>query len=163
MELSKILAITGRPGLYKMLAQTKNGLVVESFLDGKKMTAFSHERISSLEEISIFTTDEDLPLKDVLKMIYDMLDGEKALSHKSDPEELKEFFKEAVPNYDEENVYVSDIKKVVQWYNLLQENNMLEFEKEEDKPADNNSDNKEATEEKTAEAKAGEKTDSDTK
>jgi len=71
MELSKILAITGRPGLYKMLAQTKNGLVVESLLDGKRLTAFSHERISSLEEISIFTTDEDLPLKDVLKKIFD--------------------------------------------------------------------------------------------
>ena len=158
MELSKILAITGRPGLYKMLAQTKNGLVVESLLDGKRLTAFSHERISSLEEISIFTTDEDLPLKDVLKKIYDKQNGEKAISHKSDAKELKEFFKEAVPNYDEENVFASDIKKVIQWYNLLQEHNMLEFEEEEvaeadkgtgdniseeEKSTDNNTDSKE--------------------
>jgi len=130
MELSKILAITGRPGLYKMLAQTKNGLVVESLLDGKRLTAFSHERISSLEEISIFTTDEDLPLKDVLKKIFDKQNGENAISHKSDTKDLKAFFKEAVPNYDEENVYVSDIKKVIQWYNLLQKHNLLEFDDE---------------------------------
>ena len=136
MELSKILAITGRPGLYKMLAQTKNGLVVESLLDGKRLTAFSHERISSLEEISIFTTDEDLPLKDVLKKIFDKQNGEKAISHKSDAKELKAFFKEAVPNYDEENVYVSDIKKVIQWYNLLQEHNLLEFDEEDEKKED---------------------------
>ncbi len=142
MELSKILAITGRPGLYKMLAQTKNGLVVESLLDGKRLTAFSHERISSLEEISIFTTDEDLPLKDILKKIFDKQNGEIAISHKSDGKELKAFFIEAVPNYDEENVYASDIKKVIQWYNLLQEHNLLEFEEEEDKPADEEVDEK---------------------
>lgn len=160
MELSKILAITGRPGLYKMLAQTKNGLVVESLLDGKRLTAFSHERISSLEEISIFTTDEDLPLKDVLKKIYDKQNGEKAISHKSDAKELKEFFKEAVPNYDEENVYASDIKKVIQWYNLLQEHNMLEFEDEEDKPADEKVDESESTEDNvTADKEDSEKTE----
>ncbi len=148
MELSKILAITGRPGLYKMLAQTKNGLVVESLLDGKRLTAFSHERISSLEEISIFTTDEDLPLKDILKKIFDKQNGEKAISHKSGGKELKAFFIEAVPNYDEENVYVSDIKKVIQWYNLLQEHNLLEFEEEEDKPAEEEVDEKASKEDK---------------
>ncbi len=148
MELSKILAITGRPGLYKMLAQTKNGLVVESLLDGKRLTAFSHERISSLEEISIFTTDEDLPLKDILKKIFDKQNGEIAISHKSDGKELKAFFIEAVPNYDEENVYVSDIKKVIQWYNLLQEHNLLEFEEEEDKPVDEAVDEKASKEDK---------------
>jgi hypothetical protein len=158
MELSKILAITGRPGLYKMLAQTKNGLVVESLLDGKRLTAFSHERISSLEEISIFTTDEDLPLKDVLKKIFDKQNGEKAISHKSGGKELKAFFIEAVPNYDEENVYVSDIKKVIQWYNLLQEHNLLEFEEEEDK-----SDEETPAEDKVAEDKTEEQVESDTK
>jgi hypothetical protein len=158
MELSKILAITGRPGLYKMLAQTKNGLVVESLLDGKRLTAFSHERISSLEEISIFTTDEDLPLKDVLKKIFDKQNGEKAISHKSGGKELKAFFIEAVPNYDEENVYVSDIKKVIQWYNLLQEHNLLEFEEEEDK-----SDEETPAEYKGAEDNPEEQVESDTK
>lgn len=130
MDLSKILAISGKPGLFKMLAQTNNGLVVESLLDGKKFTAFSHERISTLEEISIYTDDEDMPLKDVLKAIFDKQDGKAALSHKSGSNELKAFFEEAVPNYDKENVYVSDIKKVINWYNLLAEKEMLEFEEE---------------------------------
>ena len=141
MDLSKILAISGKPGLYKMLSETKTGLLVEAMDTKKRFPVFAHEKISSLEEISIFTEDEDLPLKEVLKKIHDSLDGEKAPDHKSKPEELKAFFKEAVPEYDEERVYNSDIKKVIQWYNQLHEYKMLDFtgegeeeeEKEEDK------------------------------
>jgi len=133
MDLSKILAIAGKPGLYKMLAQTKNGLVVEGIPDGKKFTAFSHERISTLEEISIYTDGEDKPLKDVLKAMYEKLDGAAALSHKSSGEELKSFFEEAIPDYDKENVYVSDIKKVINWYNTMHKENLLEFTEEEEK------------------------------
>ena len=118
-----------------MLAQTKNGLVVESMLDGKKFTAFSHERISTLEEISIYTADEDRPLKDILKAIFDMQEGKAAISHKAPAEELKAFFEKAVPDYDKENVYVSDIKKVVNWYNALLEQDMLDFTEEEKEPA----------------------------
>jgi len=139
MDLSKILAIAGKPGLYKMLAQTKNGLVVEGIPEGKKFTAFSHERISTLEEISIYTEGEDKPLKEILKAMYDKLDGQAAPSHKSSGEELKSFFEEAVPDYDKENVYVSDIKKVVNWYNTLQKENILDFTDEdvdEDKGAE---------------------------
>ncbi len=132
MDLTKILAISGKPGLFKMLAQTKNGLVVESLLDGKKFTAFTHERISTLEEISIYTEEEDMPLKEVLKAIYEKQDGKEAPSPKSDNEELKAFFEDAIPNYDKENVYVSDIKKVVNWYNLLLEKDLLDFEEEEE-------------------------------
>lgn len=131
MDLSKILSISGKPGLYKMIGQTKNGAIVESLADKKRFPAFASERISSLEEISIFTNDEDLVLKDVLKAIYDNLNGEKALDHKSDPGKLKEFFKNAIPNYDQERVYVSDIKKVIHWYNLLHEYEMLDFTEEE--------------------------------
>ena len=131
MDLSKILSISGKPGLFKMLAQTKNGMVVESLLDGKRFTAFSHERISTLEEISIYTDDEDMPLKDVLKAIYEKQNGEAALSHKSEGDELKSFFEKAVPDYDKENVYVSDIKKVINWYNSLHEHKLLDFTEEE--------------------------------
>lgn len=131
MDLTKVLSISGKPGLFKLIAQTKNGLVVESFIDGKKLTAFSHERISTLEEISIYTKDEDMPLKDVFKAINDLQNGEMAISHKADKNELKDFFKKAVPNYDEDNVYVSDIKKVVYWYNTLHENKLLDFSEEE--------------------------------
>jgi len=155
MDLSKILAIAGKPGLYKMLAQTKNGLVVEGIPEGKKFTAFSHERISTLEEISIYTEGEDMPLKEVLKAIYDKVDGAEALSHKSSGEELKTFFEDTVPDYDKENVYVSDIKKVINWYNSLHKLDLLDFteeEKEEEKADDSIAEeNKEATEESTPE------------
>jgi len=137
MDLSKILSISGKPGLYETLAQTKNGLVVESLSDGKKFTAFSHEKISSMEEISIYTTDEDRPLKEILKIIFEKQNGEKVLSHKSSATELKTFFKEMVPDYDEDNVYISDIKKVVNWYNTLVEHKLLDFE--EDENAEENS------------------------
>jgi hypothetical protein len=125
------MAITGKPGLYKMLAQTKGGLVVESMTDGKKFTAFSHERISNLEEISIFTEQEDKPLKEILKAIYDMQEGNPAISAKSSNEELKSFFEKAVPDYNKESVYASDIKKVITWYNLLHEHKLLDFTEEE--------------------------------
>ena len=157
MDLSKILAISGKRGLFKMLTQTKNGLVVESLLDGKKLTAFSHERISTLEEISIYTDDEDMPLKDVLKAIFEKQEGKAALSHKSGNEELKAFFEKAVPNYDKENVYVSDIKKVVNWYNLLVEKEMLNFDEDESEKKEDGT-----TEEKDA-GKSDEKTTQETK
>ncbi len=155
MDLSKILAIAGKPGLYKMLAQTKNGLVVEGIPEGKKFTAFSHERISTLEEISIYTEGEDMPLKEVLKAIYDKVEGAEALSHKSSNEELKSFFEDAIPDYDKENVYVSDIKKVINWYNSLHKLDLLDFteeEKEEEKAVDSvTEENKEAAEDPTPE------------
>lgn len=138
MELSKILSISGKPGLYKMLTQTKNGLVVESMLDGKKFTAFSHERISTLEEISIYTQDEDRPLKEILKAIYEMQEGKAAISVKSSNNEMKAFFEKAVPDYDKENVYVSDIKKVLNWYNVLHEQNLLDFTEEEEEKEEGN-------------------------
>ncbi|MCD4695797.1 MAG: DUF5606 domain-containing protein [Bacteroidales bacterium] len=132
MDLSKILSISGKPGLYKNLAQTKNGIVVESIPEGKKFTVFSHERVSTLEEISIYTEDEDMSLKDVLKAIFEKQEGKAAISAKSSGDELKAFFENAVPDYDKDNVYVSDIKKVILWYNTLQENNLLVFDDEEE-------------------------------
>ena len=132
MDLTEILAISGKPGLYKMLSHTKNGMLVESMDDQKRFPVFAHEKISSLEEISIFTETEDVPLKEVFKKIFDLLNGEKALSHKSSPEELKDFFDDAVPDYDKERVYVSDIKKVIQWYNILHDKALLDFTEEEE-------------------------------
>jgi hypothetical protein len=118
-----------------MISQTKNGMLVESMLDQKRFPVFAHEKISSLEEISIFTETDDIPLKDVFKKIHELLEGEKAISHKSSAEELKEFFEDVVADYDKERVYVSDIKKVIQWYNLLHEKEMLDFTEEEDEEA----------------------------
>lgn len=133
MDFSEILSIAGKPGLYKVVSRTKNGIIVESIIDQKRFTAFSNERISSLEEISVFTEDEDMPLKDVLKSFYEKNDGKASIDHKSDNAKLKTVFEEAVPDYDKERVYVSDIKKIIQWYNLLAEKKMLDFKEEEEK------------------------------
>lgn len=132
MDLSKILSIAGKPGLYKLAGEAKNNLVVESLTDGKRIPAFSHERISSLQEISIYTMDEDLPLHDALKMIYDMTGGQKVDNPKKiSSAQLKELFKKAIPDYNEDSVYVSDMKKVFTWYNTLLEKELLDFSKEE--------------------------------
>jgi hypothetical protein len=143
MDLSKILAISGRHGLFKMISQTKNGVVVESLTDGKRSTAFAQERISSLEEISVFTTGEDMPLKDVFKMIFDKLEGGPVIDPKSDDINLKDYFAEIVPGYDQERVYASDIKKMLTWYNTLAELKMLDFTEEiteEEQPEGTDSD-----------------------
>jgi hypothetical protein len=140
MDLSKILSIAGKSGLYRLAGEAKNNLVVESLTDGKKGPAFSHERISSLQEISIYTTGEDLPLHDALEKIYEMTGGEKVENPKKmSSAQLKELFKKAIPDYDEDSVYVSDMKKVFSWYNVLLEKELLDFseeEKEEEKMAD---------------------------
>ncbi len=131
MDLSKILAISGRPGLYKHIAQSKNSVVVESLENKKRSSAFITEQISSLNDISVFTVGDDIKLEDVFKKIYDYTKGEKAISHNSKPNEIKNFFKKAVPEYDEDRVYISDIKKMIKWYNILNEAEILSFDEEE--------------------------------
>lgn len=131
MDLSKVLSIAGKPGLHKMVSQSKSGLIVESLLDGKRIPAFSHERISSLEEISIFTETDDVPLKEVLQNIFKKENGKKTISHKSSANELKALMTEILPDYDQERVYVSDIKKLVNWYNLLVEQELIDLVEEE--------------------------------
>lgn len=136
MDLSGIISIAGMSGLYKVIAQTKNGLIVESMIDKKRVQAFSTHKISALEDVSIYSTGDDVPLKDVFQKIYDKEKGGAAIDHKSADAELKKYFKTAFPEYDEERVYVSDIKKVLNWYNTLQKDGSLEkkAESESDKP-----------------------------
>ncbi|MBW7847277.1 MAG: DUF5606 domain-containing protein [Bacteroidales bacterium] len=128
MDLSKIVAIGGKPGLYQMIGQGKNNVLVESLLDGKRFAAFAHEKLSVLEEISIYTTGEDRPLKEVFKNIRrnigETLDFDfKKLSNN----ELAAKFELAVPDYSVESVYVSDMRKVFSWYQLLQQKGLLDF------------------------------------
>jgi len=130
MDLTKVLAISGKPGLHLSVGQTKGGLVVESLVDGKRFPAFAHEKMSSLAEISVFTTDEDVPLIDVFKNIAEKYENKPAISPTSTSEQLKAFMEEALPNYDKDRVYVSDIKKMLAWYNLLAEKEMLDFTEE---------------------------------
>jgi len=135
IEVKDILSISGKSGLYKFIAQARNGIVVESFEDNKRHVAPVTARVSSLDEIAIFTDEEEVPLCDVLYKIYEKEEGKAAISHKSGNDELKKYFEEILPGYDDERVYVSDIKKVINWYNILHHHNMLNpVEKEEEKP-----------------------------
>ncbi len=132
MSLDKILSIGGKPGLFKLLTQTRSGFVAESLLDGKKVTVGMTSNVSVLSEIAIFTLEEELPLKAVFNKIKEKENGGKtAIGHKEDKLKLEEYFFEVVPNYDEDRVYPSDIKKVIQWYNLLHEHGITDFEGEE--------------------------------
>jgi hypothetical protein len=128
MELTKILAISGRPGLYKHIAQSGKGIVVESLNDGSRTTAFPSEHVSSLQDIAIFTYGEDKPLWELFQDIYRKEDGSKAISHKSSSDKLQSYFEEVLPDYDKERVYVSNIKRVLQWYNLLVEKELIDLE-----------------------------------
>ena len=132
MDLKKILAVSGRPGLYQLIAQSPRGIISESLIDGKRVTLFSHERISTLEEISIFTLESDMRLKDVLRILFEKLEGKQAISHKASANELRNFMEEMVPNYDAERVYNSDIQKLVHWYNILLEKNLIDNEPDEE-------------------------------
>lgn len=131
MDLKNILSISGKPGLYKNIGQSKSGVIVESITDGKRFPAFAHERISSLAEISIFTHDEDVSLADVFRKVFDKYEGKEVLDAQSDGAALRAFMLEVLPDYDEDRVYTSDIKKLVTWYNLLVANNMMEFTDEQ--------------------------------
>lgn len=134
MSLDKILSISGKPGLYQIVTQTRTGAVVESLIDKKRLTVGAHSNISILSEIAIYTLTEEVPLRSVLKKIKDKENGAPtSISHKDSKEVLEEFFFEVLPEYDEDRVYPSDIKKVVQWYNLLQQNNLLDALEEDSK------------------------------
>ena len=133
--LKGILAISGQSGLFKMVTEAKNNIVVESLETGKRLPVYSSTRVSALEDIAIYTESGDLPLRDVFKKINETENGGEALSHKAQPREMKEYFEKILPDYDKERVYVSDIKKVLMWYNQLHEKQMLDFsETEEDAP-----------------------------
>jgi hypothetical protein len=120
MNLEKILAISGKPGLYVLRVQTRTGFVAESLLDGKKITVNLKSNVSLLSEISIYTYEGEKPLAEIMQKIADKENKGQAISHKEDNVTLAAYFKEILPNYDEERVYPSDIKKILNWYNMLQ-------------------------------------------
>lgn len=120
MNLDKILAISGKPGLYVLKVQTRTGFVAESLLDGKKITVNLKSNVSLLSEISIYTYEGEKPLTEVMQKIATKENKGQAISHKEDNATLSAYFKEILPDYDEERVYPSDIKKILNWYNTLQ-------------------------------------------
>jgi len=138
LMLKKILSVSGKPGLYKLISQGKNLLIAESLTDGKRIPVYMHEKVVSLSDIAIYTTDnKDLPLKTVLKNIWEkeqgkVIDFDKSIS----PINLKKYFVTILPNFDQDRVYSSDIRKIMTWYNILVTVGQTDFltETEEEAP-----------------------------
>ena len=135
MDLTKIVSISGKPGLYLIKSQAIGRIIVESVIDGKCTPAFAHDRMSSLEEISIFSTDDDRPLKEVFMMIHEKMGDKVDFDYKkASNDELREKFAIVMPDYDRDAVYPSDMRKVFAWYQMLVDKNLLDFTVEENKP-----------------------------
>ncbi|MHA7057804.1 DUF5606 family protein [Aquimarina sp. M1] len=132
MSLDKILSISGKPGLFELKAQTRSGFVAESLADGKKLSVSIQNNVSILSEIAIYTFTEEVPLREIFKRIQEKENGEKAINHKESKNKIEAYFSEVLPDYDEDRVYVSDMKKVIQWYNILQEKGITDFTEPED-------------------------------
>ncbi|WP_436413978.1 DUF5606 family protein [Petrimonas sp.] len=145
--LTKILSVSGKPGLYKLISTSKNLNIVESLLDGKRIPVYISEKVVALSDVSIYTTEDDTPLHEVFRKIKEKENGEKTtFGSKSSNKEVFGYFAEILPNYDTDKVYASDIKKLLSWYNILIDSN-IDFEpveaETEDEPAETESENNE--------------------
>lgn len=130
MSLKGIISISGMPGLYKVLAQSKSGFIVESLTDKKRIPVAATQRISMLDDISVFTTADDIPLRTVLMTMKDFAETNTIADPKLDPSKLKDFFLKIVPEFDSERVYASDIKKMINWFFLVKDIVAIEDEPE---------------------------------
>jgi hypothetical protein len=128
MTLDKILAIAGKPGLFALKIQTRTGFVAESLIDGKKITVGLKSNVSLLSEISVYTYTEEKPLTEIMRTIAIKEDNGPAISHKEENSKLTAYFLEVLPDYDQERVYPSDIKKILNWYNMLQAKGLVSKE-----------------------------------
>lgn len=132
MSLEKILAISSKPGLYELKAQTRSGFVAQSLKDGRKIAVNLRHDVSMLSEITVYTQEDEMPLSEIFEKIFSTENGEKSIDHKKSKDKLIAHFKEIIPEYDDSRVYVSDIKKIFQWYNLLIDKGITSFTKEEE-------------------------------
>jgi transcriptional regulator with PAS, ATPase and Fis domain len=156
MALKEVMSISGYSGLFKFVSQGRNGIIVESLTDGKRTHVSASSKVSALSDISIFTHEGEEPLRKVLDSIKQLENGAPSISHKVSNDELKKYFQKLLPNFDEERVYISDIKKVITWYNQLQNIGMLDFSEEEEEKVEEpvaNEDNDEKQVTPKAEAK----------
>ena len=133
MNLEGIINVAGKPGLYKVISKGNKKVIVESFIDGKKSPLYSDNQANMLEEIGIYTYDDTKPLSEIFDNIAKKEKGEQALNHKSSTKQLTIYFREILADYDEERVYISDIKKVIQWYNAMQKKGLIILPKIEKK------------------------------
>ena len=133
MNLEGIISVSGKPGLFKVISKKKTGLLVESIPDGKKVSVFALDKVSALEDISIYTYDDDIPLKEVYAKLFTLEEGKQSVDHKDSPAVLKSKMIEILEDYDQDRVYNSDLKKLFQWYNLLVSAGLLEDEAQTEK------------------------------
>ncbi len=136
MDLKEIMSVSGHSSLFRFISQGRNGIIVESFADQKRSFVSASQKVSSLADIAIFTDDEEVPLHDVFKNIYDLGPETQVPDAKSSSDDLKKFLEKVLPNYDRDRVYVSDIKKLVTWYHALKDLNLLTFEEKAAEPAE---------------------------
>ncbi|MBF8456759.1 DUF5606 domain-containing protein [Kaistella sp. G5-32] len=145
MQLEKIISISGKPGLFKLISQLKNGFIIEDVLTKKKVSIGNSSQVSLLDNIAMFTFDKEVPLFEVFENVAKNTEYKETISHKSSDAELRDLMKESLPDYDNERVYVSDIKKLAQWYNILHKagyitpDSFVKSEPEMTEPAENES------------------------
>jgi hypothetical protein len=146
MELKDIISISGKSGLFSIVGKSKNNVIVESLSEKKRFPIFNTNKISALSDISIYTYDDEVLLSNIYKKIYEENKGGKTISHNESIDKLKIEFEKLVPNYDKEQVYTSDIKKLFQWYNILHETENLKLKesKSEDNKEESSSEEKSA-------------------
>jgi hypothetical protein len=149
MVLKDILAISGSNGLFRFISKSRNGIIIEGLLDKKRVHSPSSARVSTLDDIAVYTSDRDIPLKEILQNIFKKENGGPTIDPKSDNDKLKKYFAEIVPEYDRDRVYVSDIKKIYIWYNILNSLQMIDLETDREVTGD--SDKAEENTEKKAE------------
>jgi len=156
MKIEEIITISGKPSLYQIISKSNNGLIVESLEDKKRFPVFASENVSAFSDISIYTSEDSVPLKDVFKKIHKKEKGGPAIDSNTDPNTLKAYMGEILPNYDKDSVYVSHIKKLVKWYNLLEKIGVIQELIKEDKE-----DAKKETKSNTKEEKITEETENE--
>jgi hypothetical protein len=152
IDLTGIIAISGQPGLYKIVAQSKNGIIVEGLTDKKRVNVYASTKVSTLSDISMFTTGDDKPITEIISTIYEKEKGGAALDNKADDKAIEKYFAQVLPDYDKERVYVSNMRKLLNWYNTLQTTGNL---KEKEKNSEGNEDKAVSlkTDDKTAKPK----------
>ena len=133
-ELEKILSVSGKSGIFKLITGGRATIIVESLIDGKRLPVHPTQKVSSLSDITMFTYEEDVPLRSVLENAKNVFEGKMGPSHKAEGKEIRKAMEQVLPEYDKERVYESDLRKFFQWYNLLSEKNMLDFEEAADAP-----------------------------
>ncbi|MGZ3901461.1 MAG: DUF5606 family protein [Bacteroidia bacterium] len=152
IDLTGIISISGQPGLYKIVAQSKNGIIVEGLSDKKRVNVYSSTKVSTLGDISMFTTGDDKPIEEIMTSIFEKEKGGAAVDNKADDKTVEKYFAEILPDYDKDRVYVSNMRKLFSWYNALQSTGNLK-EKEEKKEGEEKTKVTKSVEEKAKAAK----------